>query len=149
MGNIYNKGTAVVPRDFEEAMKWYDMAAKQHNPDAQNNYAWLCYLKKENIEKGLAYIKEALEKTPDDIHRLDTYACLLFLQGKYDEAEKAEKKALDGGGDKKVSYLERYGDIQIQLGNKDEAIRYWKMAQQMDGHSDKLAEKLSTEKYTE
>ena len=88
-------------------------------------------------------------KTPDNIHSLDTYASLLFLQGSYAEAEEIQKKALDGGGDKRASYLEMYGDIQIKLGNKDEAIRYWKMAQEMEGHSDKLAEKLSSESYIE
>jgi len=149
MGSLYKQGTTTLPRDIEEAMKWYDMAAKQHNPDAQNNYAWLCYIKKENIEKGIQYIKESLEKTPDNIRRLDTYASLLFRQGNYTEAEITEKKALDGGGDKKVGYLEMYGDIQIKLGNKDEAMKYWRMAKEMAGHSDKLDEKLSTENYVE
>jgi TPR repeat protein len=144
---IYEKGLGNIRPDTDKAIKWYDMAAEKHNSAALNNYAWICYLRKANISKALRYSKESLDLYPSNINSLDTYAALLFLNKDYTEAEKYQKRALDGGGDKKGGFVERYGDILMKLKEKEEALKYWKMALELEGHSTLLPQKISKEKY--
>jgi TPR repeat protein len=149
VGYMYQHGANGTEKDTNKALLWYDKAAQQHLADALNTYAWLCYIKKINLDKAMRYSKEAVEIQPDDIHKLDTYASILFWHEEYEKAEKYQNRALAGGGDKKGGYVERYGDIQFKLGKQDEAMKYWKMAMDMPGHSDKLTDKIANGKYME
>ena len=144
MGLMYQHGWGGFPIDTPEAMMWYDRASQQGHMTALNNYAWLCYLKKIKIEKGIQYIEAALRINPYSLNSLDTYAALLCLAGEYDEALKWQKKALDYGGDKKGGFVERYGDILCKSGKSKDAMKYWRTAQGIPGHSITLITKITT-----
>jgi TPR repeat protein len=144
MGLLYQNGGAGLEVDTEKAFRWYDKAAKQLYLPALNNYAWLCFLKKKNINKAIQYIEVVVRLTPENINALDTYAALLLLAGEYDQALKWQKKALDLGGDRRGGFLERYGDILSKLNKHKEAMKYWKAAQAFPGHSTGLIDKITS-----
>lgn len=59
---------------------------------------------------------------------LDTYAYILFLQGKYNLAKFYLEQALNYDKEKNYEVLEHYGDVLNALGDKEAAVRYWKSA---------------------
>ena len=59
---------------------------------------------------------------------LDTYAYILFLQGKYNLAKFYLEQALNYDKEKNYEVLEHYGDVLNALGDKEGAVRYWKAA---------------------
>jgi tetratricopeptide (TPR) repeat protein len=53
----------------------------------------------------------------------------LYKQERYDEAKSVFRRALMYNGDKESAILEHYGDVLFKLGEKDNALIYWKRAQ--------------------
>jgi predicted negative regulator of RcsB-dependent stress response len=74
---------------------------------------------------------------------------ILFLQQNYTEAEVWLKKALDHGGQNSGVILEHYGDVLFHLNRKDDAVSYWKKAQETGGCSSKIDLKITDKKFHE
>jgi TPR repeat protein len=149
VGYMYHYGAYGEKVDTDRALLWYDASAQQHNGDALNNYAWLCYAKRINLTRATRYSREALDLRPGSIYRLDTYGALLFLREEYQDAEKYQKMCIDSGGYDKPDYLERYGDTLSKLGRKEDALKYWKKAAELPYHSAILARKIELGQYVE
>jgi hypothetical protein len=150
LGRYYMEGLGGVTIDTNTALDWFNKAALKKNVSAMNSYAWLCYLKRVNINKGIEYIESAIKLSQnEDYHYFDTYASLLFLKGMYLDAEKFQMKSLSLGGDKDGGYLERYGDIVFMLNKKKEAIKCWKLAKELPNHSPLIFDKIIMGKYIE
>jgi TPR repeat protein len=94
----YASGTGV-QRDEAQAAQLYERAAEKGNMLALNNSAWLYATSQDttvrNPAKALEYASSAVKlshETNPDI--LDTLAEAYYTQGDYDDAIKAEEKAL-------------------------------------------------------
>ena len=59
---------------------------------------------------------------------LDTYAYILFLQGKYNLAKFYLEQALNYDKEANYEVLEHYGDVLNALGEKEIAVKYWEAA---------------------
>ena len=59
---------------------------------------------------------------------LDTYAYILFLQGKYNLAKFYLEQALNYDKEANYEVLEHYGDVLNALGEKEIAVKYWEDA---------------------
>ena len=97
LGVMYEKGQGV-RQDYVEAAKWYGKAAAQGDADAYNNYAWLLATNKDpkfrDGEKAVALaLKAVLPKRKS--HYLDTLAAAYAEAGKFDEAIRVQKEAVD------------------------------------------------------
>jgi tetratricopeptide (TPR) repeat protein len=146
LGDTYNE-----LKNYEASYAAYDKALKI-NPDntiVLNNYAYYLSLRSEQLDKAAGMAKKAVDKDPYNQNNLDTYAWVLYKQGKYEEALEWIKKAYNNGGDTSGVVLEHYGDIFYQLGNKDEALKYWKRAIEKDDYSDLLEKKIKDRKLYE
>ena len=73
---------------------------------------------------------------------LDTYAYILFLQGKYNLAKFYLEQALNYDKEKNYEVLEHYGDVLNALGEKDAAIGYWKAAYLLN-ETEELSNKIN------
>ncbi len=93
--------------------------------------------------------KKSNEILPNQSSFEDTYAFILFLQENYEKAEEWINKALEHGGDKSGTILEHAGDIAFFLDQKEKALEYWKQAQDQEGASELLQEKIDTQSYVE
>ena len=80
---------------------------------------------------------------------LDTYAWVLYKQGKFEAALEWIKKAYNNGGDSSGVVLEHYGDIYYQLGKTKEAQEYWEKAIKKTDYSELLDKKIKDGKLYE
>lgn len=146
LGDTYNE-----LRSYDASYAAYEKALKI-NPDNSivlNNYAYYLSLRSEQLDKAASMAKKAVDKDPYNQNNLDTYAWVLYKQGKYEEALEWIKKAYNNGGETSGVVLEHYGDIYYKLGNNDEALKYWKKAIEKDDYSDLLEKKIKDGKLYE
>jgi len=112
-----------------------------------NNFAYFLSLRKENLEEAERMARLACQAEPTNPTFLDTFAWVLYQQGRYEEARAIMELALDNGGDSEAVILEHYGDILWKTGDKECALDFWKKAYELDAEacSDFLREKINTQ----
>ena len=93
--------------------------------------------------------RKAVRLVPDNPSLLDTYAWVLYRSSMYKEAAQVIEDALRVGGQNSAVVLEHYGDILYQLDRKEEALQYWKKAQEKGAENEKLLRKIRDEKLYE
>lgn len=132
----------------------YDEAIKldSNNVTVMNNAAYYLSLQKKDLEKAAQYAKRANEMEPNSGTFQDTYAWVLFQQGKYQEALVWIEKAIKNSEPSGVLF-DHYGDILIKLGKTKEALKQWEKAMTFSEESaldkEKLKQKISEKKYIE
>jgi predicted Zn-dependent protease len=72
--------------------------------------------------------KKAIELENGNSSFLDTFAYILFLQGKYSEAKTMFRHAIAAGGDESAVVLDHYADTLNKLGERSIAEIYWSQA---------------------
>lgn len=119
-----------------------------NNALALNNYAYYLSVRKEKLDKAAEMSKKSLAIDPNNASFLDTYGWILYIQGKYTEAETYIKKALE---QEKASaeVQEHYGDVLYKLNRVEEAVEYWKKAKASGSDSPNLNKKIADKKLYE
>ncbi|MBM78449.1 MAG: hypothetical protein CL846_08195 [Crocinitomicaceae bacterium] len=144
IGNAYYK-----LGEIENSFIYFEKAVKHNpnNPILLNNYSYYMAEQEADLDLAEDLILKALEYFPNNSTFLDTYGWVLFKKEDFLKAEiyinKAINKALEDNG----ALLEHYGDVLFKLGQKEEAIIFWKKAQKMKGVSKKIETKINEEKY--
>ncbi len=146
LGDTYNE-----LKMYDKSYDAYDkvLAINPNNSIVLNNYAYYLSLRNEQLDKAEQMAAKAVELDPYNQNNLDTYAWVFYKQKKYDKALEWEQKAIDNGGDSSGVVLEHMGDIYYQLGNKEEALKWWKKAKTKKDHSDLLDKKIKDGKLYE
>ena len=125
----------------EEAYAAYD-SCLNINPDeisCLNNYAY--YLSEENrdLKRAEQMSYKTIKAEPENVSYLDTYAWILYMQKRYEEARIYIDQALKSDSTQTSSVIfEHAGDIYIRLGLKSDASNYWQKA--IDSGSDNATE---------
>ena len=115
----------------EEAYAAYD-SCLNINPDeisCLNNYAY--YLSEENrdLKRAEQMSYKTIKAEPENTTYLDTYAWILYMQKRYEEARIYIDQALKNDSTQTSSVIwEHAGDIYIRLGLKTDASNYWQKA---------------------
>lgn len=122
---------------------------KDDNVGALNNYAYFLALKKQNLAKAEAMSLKTIKAEPNNATYLDTYAWVLFEQGRYDEAATFIDEALKNMGNEKngASLYEHAGDIYSKQQKTAEALKMWRKAKACGGGSKTLGRKIKGKKY--
>lgn len=138
-------------KQYREADKNFEKALEinPNQPYLLNNYSYYLSLRKAKLARAAEMAEKANELIVNETSFEDTYGWVLFQQEKYEEAKEWVEKSLKHGGNQSGVILEHYGDILFKLGNKEEALSYWKKAKEKEGYSDKLDQKIKEEKYVE
>jgi tetratricopeptide (TPR) repeat protein len=146
LGDVYNK-----LKRYEDSDKYYDKGLKidPSNANILNNWAYYLSLRKADLEKAAEMSKKSNELIPNNPSNEDTYAWVLFVQGKYVDAKLWIEKALEHGGNTNGTILEHYGDVLYKLGNIDSAVSKWKEAKATGDHSEQIDKKISDKKFYE
>ena len=112
---------------LKDAMEAYESLLKKtpNNTSILNNVAYILADNNQDLDRAFEYAKRANELQPDDPEYLDTYALVLYKQGKYSEALKYEQAAIQRyetqtGAVPEAAY-ESMGKIQEQLGDISKA----------------------------
>ncbi len=150
LGDVYNALDMHAESDvaYEEAI-----AIDTANAYALNNYAYYLALRKEKLDQAATMAERAVRLEPGVEHYEDTYAWVLFQQGRYDEALVWIKRAMDNSSEPSEVLHEHYGDILAMNGDIDKAVAQWKRARAVATAVGKdiegLSKKINERKYIE
>lgn len=127
MGDIYHEQK----NDEKACFAMYDKALKvdpEYVP-VLNNYAYYLSEKRIKLRKALKMSAITIEAEPDNATYLDTYAWILHLLGKDEEAKPYFKHALIYGGRDSKVVLGHYSEVLKALGEKDKADYYKRLSE--------------------
>ncbi len=114
----------------EEAYAAYDSCLqwKDDNIGCLNNYAY--YLSEENkdLPRAEQMSYRTIQSEPSNSTYLDTFAWILFKQGRYNEALQYIDMAVSNDTTDSAVIIEHAGDIHAMNDDIDAAIEYWKKA---------------------
>ena len=132
-----------------EAFEKYEqvLASKPEDEHVLNNYAYFLSLSKKDLEKARSMSENLVKRFPNNSTYLDTHAWVLFQLQDYENAKIFMEKALENEDKPSGVMLEHYGDILYHLGNRSEAISFWKQAEGGDETSEFLLKKIKDQKY--
>lgn len=114
-----------------------------------NNYGYYLSLREEHLERAEELSALANEIEPNQPNYEDTYAWILYKQGKYIAAKEWLEKAIANGGDKNAVILEHLGDVHAKLNNIEKALEFWNLAKTQGEGSDLLNKKIEDKKLYE
>ncbi len=124
---------------IDEYKSLLDEMPKNSSADALNNLAFILAESGEKLEDALEYAKQAYEIRPNNPEYLDTYGYVLYLNGKYSEAEEYMYEAIQQFQLRRMNVswkvYERLGMIQEKLGVKLQAVDAYKQALAVGGDS--------------
>lgn len=143
LGDTYNE-----LENYDASYQAYDKVLKI-NPDNSvvlNNYAYYLSLRNHDLDKAKEMAEKSVGIDPYNSNNLDTYAWVLYQLEEYSEALEWIKKAYNNSGSASGVVLEHYGDILFRIGNKDEALEYWKLAREKQDFSEFLDKKIKDKK---
>ena len=133
----------------QEAFAAYDSCLqwKPDNIGCLNNYAYYLSLKGDQLEKAEEMSFKTIKAEPQNATYLDTYAWILFMQGRYTEARIYINQALQNDSTIGAVVTEHAGDIYALSGDIDQAVELWKKALAQDPSNKLLARKIKRKKY--
>lgn len=135
-------------QNYDEAFSAYEKAITIYPDNIQvlNNYAY--YLSQQNtqLDHAAEMSLRTLKEEPTNATYLDTYAWILFLQKRYDEAKAYIDLTLQNSKNPDKVLLEHAGDIYLMAGDKEKAVSYWKQAIEAGGDKASLERKIKTRK---
>lgn len=143
MGDIYSQR-----KEMEKAFAAYDscLAWKPDNALVLNNYAYyLSTTPGADLKHAEEMSAKSVKMEPKNGTFLDTYAWILYGQGRYAEAKIYIEQALANDTDSVTSavVLEHAGDIWAKNGDTQKARLYWQKALDNGGDKNVLTAKLN------
>lgn len=140
-------------KQFEASDAAYEEALKiePNNIYVLNNYGYYLSLREEKLDRAEELSARCNELEPDQSNYQDTYAWILYKQGKYVQAKDWLEKALNNGGESNAVILEHLGDTYSKLNNLIKALELWNKAKAInDGSTSKfLDQKIADKKLYE
>jgi Tfp pilus assembly protein PilF len=93
--------------------------------------------------------KQLIEKFPNSGTYLDTYAWVLYQQGKYADAFRYLELAIRDANSQSSAIWEHHGDALYRLGQVDEALISWKKAYTLPNADKNLDKKIKKKQIVE
>ena len=132
----------------EEAFAAYDSCLqwKDDNVGALNNYAYYLSLENRDLHRAEQMSYKTVKAEPTNATYLDTYAWILYMQERYEEAKIYIDQAVANDTDSVQSsvILDHAGDVYEKIGDSDKALEYWERALAADAEdaADEINEKI-------
>ena len=144
MGDLlYEKGRAAEAyAAYDSCLQW-----KDDNIGCLNNYAYYLSVNGDSLDKAEKMSYRTVKAEPKNATYLDTYAWILFMQGRYAEAKIYIDQAVQNDSDSSAVILEHAGDIHAKAGVIDGAVELWARAAAKDPANKLLARKIRQRKY--
>ncbi len=144
LGDVYNED-----RQFLLSDSCYQAALELDpaNATALNNYSYYLSERGEKLDEAKAMSARSLTLRPEEPTFLDTYGWILYKQGQYKEAKEYIQRAIEGSKEGSDATLwDHMGDIELKLGNVDEAVQHWKQAVQKGAPAQQIQLKIKQQK---
>lgn len=122
-------------KDWERAVKYFEIAVAKGIPSAYNNYAYALttHGTSEDLNKAEEMASEAVKNDSENSSFLDTYAWILYLKKAYPLARIYMERALEKAEAPDALYFQHYADILTALGEYDKALEALRMALENGG----------------
>ena len=146
LGDVYH--AVGRPKDSDVAFEKV-LALNPTDEHVLNNYSYYLSLRKERLEKAAMMSKQLVEKFPTESTYLDTYAWVLYQQGKYEEAFRYLSLALADEKSQSSAVWEHHGDALFRLGRIKEAVESWKKAIALPNANQLLDKKIKMKQIVE
>lgn len=136
----------------EQAFQSYENALllDPENSMALNNYAYFMVESGGDIEKAADLSSRSLRgENEENPTFLDTYAWILYKQGKYSEAAEYQQRAIDnsaGSSAESSELWDHYGDILLANGERQAAVEAWKKALELTDEKKPIQKKINENK---
>lgn len=127
---------------YDSCLQW-----KPDNIGCLNNYAYYLSLKERDLEKAEQMSYKTIKAEPENATYLDTYAWILFLEGRYAEARVYIDQALQHDDEPSDVILEHAGDIHAMCGDTDKAVELWHKAVEAGAGNKLIKKKIKQKKY--
>jgi tetratricopeptide (TPR) repeat protein len=108
--------------------------------DALNALGYTLADRNERLDEAFAYVARALKLRPDSAAILDSMGWVLYRQGDLAQATSYLRRALQLNQDDEIAA--HLGEVLWMSGKKDEAVRAWRDAQEIDSQNAVLMETL-------
>lgn len=133
---------------YDEAFAAYDSCLqwKADNYSCLNNYAYFLSEQNRDIKRAERMSYKTIEAEPTNATFLDTYAWILYLEERYDEAKAYIERAIDNDSVPSSTVMEHAGDICCKAGDAKGAAQYWQKAIESGGDEAVLRRKIKTGK---
>ena len=131
----------------EEAFAAYDSCLqwKDDNVGALNNYAYYLSLENRDLHRAEQMSYKTVKAEPTNATYLDTYAWILYMQERYEEAKIYIDQAVANDTDSVQSsvILDHAGDVYEKIGDSEKALEYWERAlAAAEDDADEINEKI-------
>ncbi|MBR8759054.1 Beta-barrel assembly-enhancing protease [Porphyromonas levii] len=122
-------------KDWERAVKYFEIAVAKGIPSAYNNYAYALttHGTPEDLNRAEEMASEAVKNDSENASFLDTYAWILYLKKAYPLARIYMERALEKAEAPDALYFQHYADILTALGEYDKALEALRMALENGG----------------
>ena len=132
-----------------EAFEAYDSCLqwKPDNLGCLNNYAYYLSLHGDRLDEAEQMSYKTIKAEPKNATYLDTYAWILFMQQRYEEARIYIDQATENDSTGNSVVTEHAGDIHFMTGDSEGAICLWQKALSDDPSNKILARKIKRKKY--
>ena len=112
----------------------------------KNNFAKILALSKHDLDLALSMAEQIIAASPKNAIYHDTYGLVLFYKGEFEDARSRFELAMAFNGYDGL-IQEHLGDALFKLGEKDEAVEYWKVAKKLGSNNKALDKKIAEGKY--
>ena len=127
---------------YDSCLQW-----KADNIGCLNNYAYYLSLKGERLKEAEEMSYKTVKAEPENSTYLDTYAWILFVEGRYAEAKVYIEQALQCDPEASGVIKEHAGDILAMNGETDRALELWNEALKEEPDKKLLQKKIKKKKY--
>lgn len=126
------------------AFALYDQAIEidPNNVSILNNYAYFLTLCNRDLDKAERMSAKTVQAEPQNAIFLDTYAWVFYKRKEYTMAQLYIEMAIKNERRPSSDIYDHYGDILLAVGNKQEALKQWKKALELDAGNKELLEKV-------
>ena len=126
------------------AFALYDQAIEidPNNVSILNNYAYFLTLCNRDLDKAERMSAKTVQAEPQNATFLDTYAWVFYKRKEYTMAQLYIEMAIKNEHRPSSDIYDHYGDILLAVGNKQEALKQWKKALELDAGNKELLEKV-------
>ena len=126
------------------AFALYDQAIEidPNNVSILNNYAYFLTLCNRDLDKAERMSAKTVQAEPQNATFLDTYAWVFYKRKEYTMAQLYIEMAIKNERHPSSDIYDHYGDILLAVGNKQEALKQWKKALELDAGNKELLEKV-------
>ncbi len=126
------------------AFALYDQAIEidPNNVSILNNYAYFLTLCNRDLDKAERMSAKTVQAEPQNATFLDTYAWVFYKRKEYTMAQLYIEMAIKNERRPSSDIYDHYGDILLAVGNKQEALKQWRKALELDAGNKELLEKV-------